>query len=162
MQNNTEQNYIEILKDSLNKKLRVLDEIISVNNIQAEILKAEELDYAAFDKTIADKDRCIDEIRLLDKGFQTVYDRIKELFEKNKSLYAEDIKLMQEQITRLTEKSMDIQSQEARNKESFQNRVILSRREIKTAKTANKVAANYYQSMNRLNVVDSQFLDTKK
>lgn len=163
MQNNkTENNYIDILKNSLEKKLYILDKIISINSAQADILKADDIDFEKFDETISQKQACIDEITLLDKGFQTVYDRVKELIEGNKDWYAQDIKTMQSRIREITEKSMDIQSQEARNKESFQSKVVFSRKEIRNAKTANKVAASYYQNMNKLNAMGSQFLDTKK
>lgn len=162
MQNKkTEHNYIEILKESLDKKLLVLDAIIAFNREQEKIMKSDDFDYVRFNATIAGKDDCIEEIQELDRGFQSVYDRIKELFSANKEAYSEDIRMLQDKIRAITDKSMDIQSQEARNKETFQTRVVSSRKEIKTAKTANKVAANYYQSMNKLNVVGSQFLDTK-
>lgn len=163
MQNKrTEHNYIDILKDSLDKKLRILDRIIQLNAEQESVLKSDTVDYDRFDATIEDKEECINELQSLDAGFQSVYDRVKEMLLKNKDVFRDDICLMQEKIREITEKSMDIQSQEARNKEAFQNRVVSSKKEIKTAKTANKVASSYYQSMNRLNVVESQFLDTKK
>lgn len=162
MQNKkTEHNYIEILKESLDKKLRILDEIITLNKEQEKILRDNELDYDKFNAVIEDKEKCIKEIQRLDEGFQSVYDRVKEMLSHNKETFSNDIRILQEKIKEVTDKSMDIQSQEARNKETFQSKVVSSRKEIKTAKAANKVAANYYQSMHKLNAVGSQFLDTK-
>lgn len=163
MQNKmTEHTYINIMKESLDKKLRVLDDIIEANREQEMILWADETDYEKLDKTIEKKGACIDEIKGLDKGFQSLYDRVKQELSGNKELFEDDIREMQDKIRLITEKTMDIQAQEARNKEAFQGKVHYSKKEIKTAKTANKVAASYYQNMNKLNVVDSQFLDTKK
>lgn len=150
------------MNESLDKKIQILDEIIDINKNQEAVLKAEDINYDDFERAIALKEKYIDELNRLDSGFQAVYDRIKESLNENRHMYAEEIRLMQGKIRLITEKSMDIQSQEARNKEVFQGKIHYAKKEIKTAKTANKVAANYYQSMNRLNVVDSQFLDTKK
>lgn len=163
MQNKkTEHNYIEILSDSLVKKINILDKIIEINLVQQDILKLEELDYDAFDKTIEDKDVCIREINNLDKGFMAVYERLKVILSENKQQYAKEIKDIQLKIKEITDKSVSIQVQEARNKEAFQEKVKFIKKEIKVSKTASKVAESYYQSMNKINMVDAQFLDTKK
>lgn len=159
---NIEHNYIGILKESLDKKIKILDDILEQNRCQEKILHEPEIDFDGFNETVATKEKCINELEILDKGFQTVFDRVKETLNADKETYRQDIKELQEKIKTITEKSMDIQSGEARNKEAFQKTITESRKNIRSVKTANKVAANYYQSMNKLNVVDSQFLDTKK
>lgn len=159
---NIEHNYIGILKESLDKKIKILDDILEQNRRQEKILCEPEIDFDGFNETIAAKEKCINELEVLDKGFQTVFDRVKETLDADKETYRQDIKELQEKIKTITEKSMDIQSGEVRNKETFQKNITESRKNIRSVKTANKVAANYYQSMNKLNVVDSQFLDTKK
>lgn len=159
---NIEHNYIGILKESLDKKIKILDDILEQNRRQEKILREPEIDFDGFNETVAAKEKCINELEVLDKGFQTVFDRVKEALSADKETYRQDIKELQERIKTITEKSMDIQSGEVRNKETFQKNITESRKNIRSVKTANKVAANYYQSMNKLNVVDSQFLDTKK
>ncbi len=160
--NGTKQSYIKIMNESLDKKIRVLDDIIEATKSQESILKAEEIDFEAFDKTIELKEKYIKEIQTLDRGFQSVYDRIKEELQENRQMYTYEIQSMKDKIRLITEKTMDIQSKESRNKESFQGKVSTVRKQAKTAKTANKVASSYYKSMTGLNVVNSQFLDTKK
>lgn len=150
------------MKESLDKKMELLDKIIVQNHLQEELLKAEEMDYDAFDETVERKTEYIDSINSLDRGFQAVYDRINILLKENKGEYAADIKAMQDKIKQITDKSVDIRAQEARNKDAFQERVRFTKKAIKVSKDANRVAADYYQSMNKLNVVESQFLDTKK
>ena len=157
MQNN-EHNYIGILKESLDKKLKVLDGILEQNRIQEQILHKDEIDFDSFNETVEVKEKYINELEVLDKGFQSVYDRVKEELNNHKDIYKQDIVKLQEKIKEITEKSMDIQSGEARNKEVFQKKMVESRKNIRSVKNANKVAASYYQSMNKLNVVDSQFL----
>lgn len=162
MPNSDNFNYIKVLDESLNKKISILKSIQEVNAVQSKLLSESELDYDKFDATVDEKAGYIDEIESLDKGFQSVYDRISEALVKDKALYSAQIKAMQEKIRLITDMSMDIQSSEARNKEAFGSRVVTARKSMKSAKTANRVAADYYQSMSGLNVVDSQFLDTKK
>ncbi len=159
---NSEQNYLVILKESLDKKIRLLEDILEQNKLQENILHEPEIDFDRFNDTVHVKEKCIKELEVLDRGFQTIYDRVKEALNEDKEAYRQDIKELQEKIKTITEKSMDIQSGEARNKEAFQKSITESRKNIRSVKTANKVASNYYQSMNKLNVVDSQFLDTKK
>lgn len=159
---NSEQNYLVILKESLDKKIRLLEDILEQNKLQENILHEPEIDFDRFNDTVDVKEKCIKELEVLDRGFQTIYDRVKEALNEDKEAYRQDIKELQEKIKTITEKSMDIQSGEARNKEAFQKSITESRKNIRSFKTANKVASNYYQSMNKLNVVDSQFLDTKK
>ncbi len=159
---NSEQNYLVILKESLDKKIRLLEDILEQNKLQENILHEPEIDFDRFNDTVDVKEKCIKELEVLDRGFQTIYDRVKEALNEDKEAYRQDIKELQEKIKTITEKSMDIQSGEARNKEAFQKSITESRKNIRSVKTANKVASNYYQSMNKLNVVDSQFLDTKK
>ncbi len=163
MQNNqTEHNYIKILLESLDKKLTVLNQIEVWSTKQSEIINDEKFDFDEFDNTIQEKEKLINEINILDSGFDTVYKRVKDMLSENKDAYTEDISKLKELIKAIMDKSMDIQAKEQRNKESFSNRTQVLRKEVKVAKNTNKVAADYYQSMNKLNVIDPQFMDWKK
>ncbi len=157
-----ELNYLQILDESLDKKIEILRSIEDINKRQSDLLSAAGIDYDAFDATVEEKAVCIENINNLDNGFQSVFDRVKDMLQAHKEQYIDRIRTMQEKIKQIMALSMDIQAQESRNKAAFQEKVRTSKKEIKTAKTANKVAANYYHSMNGLNMVSSQFLDTKK
>lgn len=160
MQRNS--NYITILKESLKKKITILDRISEQNQIQADIAKEKEFDYDVFQKTLDEKEVCIKELNALDAGFQSVYDRMKDFFAENKALYASEIKELQGLITIITEKSMNIMAEENRNKEAIMNRKVSMKKEISMARNTNKVAANYHRTMTKLSVMDSQFIDMKK
>jgi len=162
LQENNHQNYIAILKDSLKKKIDILDKISGQNEIQRKLAASEDFDYDVFAETLEEKERLIDEINGLDSGFQTIYDRVKEILESNRDRYADDIKEMQKMISEITEKSMDIMAVENRNKEAIMKRKDSTKKEITMARSTNKVAANYYKTMSKLNVLDSQFIDAKK
>ena len=162
MQRDNEASYIEIMKDSLVKKIAVLNKISEQNKIQQGLTQTEEFDYDIFEKTLEEKEKLIDEIDRLDSGFQSVFDRIKEILESGRENYADDIKQMQKLIAIITDKSANIMVEEKRNKEAIMNRKDSLKKEVGMARTTNKVAANYYKTMSKLNVLDSQFIDAKK
>ena len=163
MQNRrTEHNYIDILLQSLEKKVKVLDEIMKENEKHAEIAAAEKFDPEAFDEIFDRKDELIKELDQLDKGFSTVYARVKDELLNNKEAHREKIVRLQQLIAEITDKSMDIQAVEKRNQETLMNRMDIMKREVYQAKNTKKIAANYYKNMNGLGVIEPQFMDKKK
>lgn len=163
MQNRkTERSYIEILLQSLNKKVSVLDRIMEANEEHAKIAAAKDFDPEAFDVVFDKKDELIKELEQLDRGFNTVYARVKEELIGNKEAYKEEIAKMQALITEITDKSMSIQATEKRNKDALMSRMDKVKREIYQAKNTKKVATSYYKNMNGLNYVEPQFMDRKK
>ncbi|MDD3413801.1 MAG: flagellar protein FliT [Lachnospiraceae bacterium] len=155
-------NYILILIESLQKKIKVLDEIIVKNTEQTSLVSKKDLDLEKFDKNVDEKEKLIEELNLLDQGFEAVYDRIKEEFISNKNLYKKEISTLQDLISQITEKSMKIQAEEERNRKMIVSHMALEKNKIRQAKTNSKVATNYYTSMKNINTVDPQFMDKKK
>ena len=147
---------------SLKKKSAVLDKIMEANEEHAKIAAAKDFDPEAFDEVFAKKDELIKELELLDRGFSTVYTRVKEELIGNKDAYKEEIAEMQALITEITDKSVDIQATEKRNRDALMSRMDMVKREIHQAKNTKKIATNYYKSMNGLNYVEPQFMDKKK
>lgn len=157
-----ENSYIQVLIQSLHQKVEALDSIIEKNKEQYEILSAEEADMEAFDQNVREKSEFIDKIIFLDDGFQEIYARVKEELDANKQSHAEEIRQMKELIAKITERSMKVQAQEQRNKELAGMQFSKARKKIRQVKAGSKVASQYYQSMQQLNVVDPQFMDKKK
>lgn len=160
MQNND--NYVAIMIDSLKKKSIILDNISRENARQLMAIKAEPMDETAFDDTIAKKDEYIRQLNVMDSAFQKIYDRVKLQLQEDKVQYASQIRELQRLVQEVTDKAVDIQAQEARNKEAFSNVAIAIRHRVKSAKTAKKVASGYYENMNKLNALEPQFMDQKK
>ena len=104
----------------------------------------------------------VDQLNQLDEGFQQVYDRVKPLLQQDKETYREEIKSMKQLITEITERSTTVQAQERRNYDLAVKRFASVKENIRQARTSNKVASQYYQSMSRMNVGDSHFMDSKK
>lgn len=154
--------YISIMVRSLQKKLEVLNGIIEKNVEQRQILEQEELDTDAFEQNIKLKSDLVDQIEFLDDGFEELYGRVKSLIETEKQEHKEEIQLMKQLITGITEKSVTIQSQEARNRKLVEQRFSQERKKVRSMRNTSTVANQYYKNMSRLNVVDAQFMDKKK
>lgn len=155
-------NYLEILEDSLRKKSAVLDEIIEYNNVQEKLLKKEKVSMEDLDANMEQKDGLIQKLTKLDEGFETLYGRISEQLAGNKDAYKVQIRRLQELITQITEKSVSVQAQEARNKKLVESYFQKERDQLRQGKKASKAAYGYYKSMSNTNVVPSQFMDQKK
>ena len=152
----------QVLVESLEKKSRILDEIMQENEAQELLLKGEELNMEALDASANRMGELAEKLELLDDGFEAVYDRIRQELIENKSAYRTEIKRMQELIAVITEKVVSINAARMRNKLQAENRFKKSRQQIGKASSKMKVSQNYYNNMNRLNYVDPQFYDNKK
>ncbi|MBD5465376.1 MAG: flagellar protein FliT [Lachnospiraceae bacterium] len=156
-------NYIQIMIESLEKKAAKLDEIIEKNEEQAELLKEEEFSVELFDRNVAEKAVLIQQLEMLDIGFDRMYERVKEELasEAGKVTFQNEIKKMQALISRLTEKSVSIQAQESRNKQMVETIFKSEREKIRAVKLGSKAAIDYYKNMNHTNFVSPQFVDKK-
>ena len=154
--------YLTIMQESLKKKIDTLDEIIRISKNQAEILAVEPIDYEAFDRCVDDKDVCLEQLELLDNGFEGLYQRVGRELKDNSGKYAAWIRETQRLITLVTERSVEIQAMEARNKQAIEESLAKNRRGYQRGKRSMDVARNYYKSMNLTNVVPPQSMDQKK
>lgn len=154
--------YIAILQQSLEKKNRILDLIVEKNKEQRILFTDETLPPERLEENIKEKGDLVDQLNQLDDGFEQVYNRVREILNKEKEAYRDEIKKMQELIREITDKSATVQAQEQRNKELAVQKFASVKKEIRKARTSTKAASQYYKSMAKMNVVDSQFLDKKK
>jgi len=157
-----ENTYIDIMIQSLQKKEAVLKEIQKQNQLQKSVLEDPKADPDDFDKTVEAKTNLIEQIIHLDSGFDKLYDRLKEELQGNKDAYTDKIKTMQNLIRTITDLSMEIQAQEARNKDLMTRKFVNIKERAKVVRTNSKAVSQYYQNMMQLNVVDPQFMDNKK
>ncbi len=155
--------YITALKESLEKKLKVLDEIYRISGLQQDLMAQENPDYEVFDRYVDDKDICLEKLEFLDEGFDITYNRVKEELEQNKAAYASEIRAMQDLIRKISERSVSIQAMEERNRRSVEEHFARDRRQARDTKRSVSVAMNYYRSMNGMVGTDtSAKLDSKK
>ncbi|MEY8517261.1 flagellar protein FliT [Lachnospiraceae bacterium 29-84] len=154
--------YLDVMVQSLQKKVKVLDGIIQKNKEQRQILEQEDLDAEAFEKNVQEKSDMIDQINFLDEGFEELYGRVKSVIEAEKQAHREEILLMKQLITEITEKSVTIQSEEVRNRKLVEYRFSQERKKAMGKRSSSAAANMYYKNMAKLNYVDAQFMDKKK
>ena len=152
------ENQLTILSESLDKKLEVLQKIREYNKRQEEIFSAEEVDMSLFDDAVEEKQRLIDEVVHLDEGFEIMYEKLARELEGNRERYAAQIRELQKKVSRVTELSVTVQAQEARNKKL----IARERAEIGQRRKNAKSAYDYYKSMSGAGYVAPQMYDNKK
>lgn len=157
------ESYVQIMVESLEKKKAKLDAIMEKSKEQAEILKAEKFSVDDFDKNVEEKATLIEELNMLDIGFDRMYSHVKEEItsDSGKAKYRMEIQQMQKLISELTDKSVSIQAQENRNKQMVEAVFKKEREKIKSVKLGSKAAIGYYRNMSKTNFVQPQFLDQK-
>ena len=156
--------YLSIMEQSLEKKIEILDEIITKNEEQNVLLNDPDMKWEDFDENANRKMELIGEIDKLDEGFEDLFARVKEELETpgGKEAHAQEIRRMQDLIRQITEKSTSIQAQEARNKVLVEQYFQQSRERIRKGRTSSKAAMDYYKSMSQASFTQPHFLDNKK
>jgi peptidoglycan hydrolase CwlO-like protein len=154
--------YIEIMIQSLRKKCEVLDEIIKQNEKQREALEDPSGDVETFDATVEKKAELIRQLEQLDSGFEKLYERTKEELQAGGDTYYAQVRTMQEYIRKVTDRSVEAQAQEARNKDLMTQKSSRVKKQARQLRANSRATASYHQSMSRTAVVDPQFMDNKK
>jgi predicted nuclease with TOPRIM domain len=154
--------YIDIMLQSLKKKLQVLDAIRKQNERQKAILEAPDGDVDDFDETVEAKAALIEQLEQLDSGFDKLYARVQEELSKERAAYADQIRQMQRDIRLITDRSVEVQAQEARNKELMTQKFARVKRQARQVRTNYRATSSYHQSMSGTAFVGPQFMDNKK
>ncbi len=158
--NNT--TYVNILLNTLLRKEECLKKISALEDNQEKILTNPELTVEEFESLMSQKQTMLNELESLDKGFETVYDRVKKELQTNKDIYREVIETMQKAIVSITELTVKIQAVEERNKAKADSIFAMKRNQVKTVRVSNQTAARYYKNMaGQHQSGQSYFLDTK-
>ncbi len=153
---------LDMLEESLQKKIGILDKIEEENKKQTEILKdVSKVNEKAFDEILDVKGELIEQIIALDDGFQTLFDRVKEEVGNNKELYKDQIKRMQDLIQEISGKSASIEAAEHRNKKLAEEYFSSAREKMNYSRKTSAAAFNYYRTMNNFKDIPPQFLDNK-
>jgi flagellar biosynthesis/type III secretory pathway chaperone len=157
-----QETYIDIMLQSLKKKIQVLDELEKQNRRQKEILESPDGSVDDFDETVEAKSALIEQLDQLDSGFDKLYARVKEELSGEKDAYADKIRQMQQYIREITDRSVEAQAQEARNKELMTQKFSRVKKQARQLRANSRATQSYHQSMSRTAVVDPQFMDDKK
>ena len=139
--------YIAIMLQSLQKKEKVLDEIIRLDDVQKKVLTDNNCTVDEFDETVEAKSACIEQLNQLDSGFQKLYAEVETEIKDNREKYSAEIKKMQECIRSVTDKSVKIQAQEARNKELVKEKIANVHKQATEVRKNSRAITGYYNSM---------------
>ncbi|MBO6215949.1 MAG: flagellar protein FliT, partial [Lachnospiraceae bacterium] len=97
------ENYIQMMRESLEKKEDILKKIEQKNIDQQNILLDPNADPDDFDATIDAKGSLIEELEKLDAGFEKLFSEVETELKDNKESYKDEIKRMQELIGIITD-----------------------------------------------------------
>ena len=145
------ENYVDIMLQSLKKKVTVLNQIIELNRQQKILLDDPNLPPESLEQNLSDKDQMIRKLNELDEGFEELYNRVKDELQAQRAQYVSQISQMQDLIKEITEKSAMIQTQELRNKEKAMQKFSGIREQVKGVRNSQKVVKQYYQHMMKQN-----------
>ena len=157
--------YIQIMIDSLKRKSEILDELIVKNEEMHGCVadkSYEDVNWDSFNLIVAQKQMYIDRIVKMDEGFQSLYDRVKEQLNEDRSKYADEIKEIQKLIEKVTGQGIKISTGEERNKKIIEKLFGNRKKEIKRTRNSLKVANSYAQTMSGDFGMDFSAQDIKK
>lgn len=155
--------YVIMLRESLEKKADILRVLLIRNKEQEAILKDPNSTPDDLEKNMNMKAELIDRIVMLDDGFQQLFIRVKAILDEDRASYADEIKLMQELIKKVTDLTADVEAAEYRNKEYAKTRFANVKKEAREIKKSGDVVSSYYKHMmSPQTTADPAFLDKKK
>lgn len=157
-----EREYLDVLIQSLRKKLVLLNRISVLNQEQKKILQDEDMTPDDFDINVRDKEDLVGQIVALDAGFDEVYAHIRDLMERDHSAYEEQLGQMRELIRQIMAKDASVRADEQRNYELAQRKFAKIKSKVREVNASRKMVNCYYQTMMRQKPGASTFLDNKK
>lgn len=154
--------YINIMNESLERKLGYLEELLGLTEKQAEIAGKEKFDEDSFDYIMEKKDTLINNINEIDKGFTAVYDRVRSDVLADQDLYKVELLAIQNLIRKCVDKGMQIEVMEERNRATLEQAFSIGFKGVRQAKQSKQAVNKYYKSMANGMINDSMLYDRKK
>ncbi len=157
-----ETNYIQIMIESLEKKKEVLGRIIDLNRQQNIFLQDMNLQPEEFEKNMEYKSNLVEQLTLLDSGFEKLYEKVRAELQENRAKYQSEIAKMQSLIRDISAQTNMIQTQEQRSKQQVEQKFADVRKQVRGVRSSQKVVQQYYQNMLHQKNADSSVIDNKK
>lgn len=154
--------YVKIMRESLERKQRYLTEILKLTNEQSVIATAEKFDEEQFSELVEKKDVLIDNLNEIDKGFSSVYDRVRIEIQRDPVAYRDELLAIQNLIRICVDLGMQIEAVEERNRAVMEQVFSAKFQGVRQMKQSKTVANKYYKSMANGMVNDSLLYDRKK
>lgn len=157
-----EKEYLEVLIQSLRKKIMILNRLSVLNQDQRAMLNDENLDPDQFEINVRDKEELINQIVAMDAGFDEVYSHIKELVERDHAVYETELNQMKDLIRQVIAKDAAIRIEEQQNYELAQKKFASVKKQVRDVRASQKMVNSYYQNMMKQNRYEPQYMDNKK
>lgn len=158
--------YINIMIESLNKKKGLFETLLLKTETQNECIAGkdhEQANWAQFEVLMIEKESTIKAVDELDAGFEQIFERIKPELDSNKNEYIDEIKILQENISRLTDLGVKIAAKEERNRQEIDRIMTAARAGIGKVRRNMKATSGYITSMYGTgNSLDATKIDSKK
>lgn len=154
--------YIQILIDSLKKKIEILDTMLVLNERQSEAVKKQD-NLDEFDQIVDLKSEQIRLLEKLDTGFETIYKHVRPEFTERAHEHREQIREIQSLISQITERSVKVETTENRNKQAIEQYFSLARKNLHESRKSVNAASDYYKSMSGMQqYADPQMINFKQ
>lgn len=157
-----DQNYVQVLIDTITKKEETLRKILEITKQQESISKQEVYASEDMEETLNEKEIQIARLNYLDEGFQSVYDRVRSEIRNHLDTYKQDVLVLQDKIRICTEIGNEIMVLEERNRNRFSVLFSKAHADYSSSKSQANVAQNYFKTMNNSKVMDAYFVDKKQ
>ncbi|MCR5097759.1 MAG: flagellar protein FlgN [Lachnospiraceae bacterium] len=154
--------YVVMLRESLQKKVTLLRDIIDLNEEQKHILEDPNADPDEFEANVDAKDELVQQIVALDEGFESIFKKVEDILSRDRAAYAGEIGRMQDLIREITDLSERVQAGERANANLVRMKFSSIKSQVKKVRQSRKVVNNYYNNMMNGNYYDPQFFDNKK
>ena len=123
---------------------------------------AEKFDEEQFSELVEKKDVLIDNLNEIDKGFSSVYDRVRIEIQRDPVAYRDELLAIQNLIRICVDLGMQIEAVEERNRAVMEQVFSAKFQGVRQMKQSKTVANKYYKSMANGMVNDSLLYDRKK
>ena len=154
--------YVNIMRESLERKQRYLTEIWKLTNEQSVIATAEKFDEEQFSELVEKKDVLIDNLNEIDKGFSSVYDRVRIEIQRDPVVYRDELLAIQNLIRTCVDLGGRRVIKKKRNRAVMEQVFSAKFQGVRQMKQSKTVANKYYKSMANGMVNDSLLYDRKK
>lgn len=154
--------YLKILRDTLYKKRKVLEQIFAVTKKQEQLFFKTEPQIEEMDSCMDEKSEYLKVLQQLDDGFEKMYEKVKRELQASPEKFSEEIRELQTVISQVMDLSIAIQALERKNKSSMERYLLRHRKNIQTYRTGRQKVNTYYNTMTGFQPQQSYFMDKKK
>lgn len=155
-------NELQLMNETLEKKKRILSSILEKSEKQRNLTLAENFDAEEFDRLVDEKSELLKKMEEIDQGFDAVYQRVKGELQQDAEGHRDEIRRLQTLIRETMDIGAQICTCENRTKDSMQNALASSRKELAKRRISSKSVMDYYKSNSQMAYTEPYFMDQKK